>query len=60
MAEFQSPFNDLGKRPITVHGEMQCFDCYAVVPDGLYDKVKRTLTYVCDDGHRTVLENYQL
>lgn len=60
MGEFVSPFNDLGKKPQVVHGQMQCFDCYEIVDTGLYDKTKRTLTFVCDAGHETVMENYQL
>ena len=60
MAEFQSPFFDLGKKPVTVHGEMQCHECYEIVDTGVYDKTKRTLVYVCDEGHRNILENYQL
>lgn len=60
MAEFQSPFNDLGRAPQVVRGQMQCFDCYDVVEEGIYDETRRTLTFVCDKGHKTTLDNYQL
>lgn len=61
MAEFRSPFSLLGQpSPDVVHGQMQCMECYKIVGTGIFDAENKTLVYVCDDGHKTTLENYEL
>jgi hypothetical protein len=61
MAEFKSPFDDLGVvRPKEISGSMECYTCYENATTGIYNPLSKTLVYVCPAGHETVLENYNL
>ena len=61
MADFRSPFLELGQSgTVTVTGSMECYRCYDTVEKGVYNKHDSTLTYVCINGHKNVVDNYNL
>lgn len=59
MAEFKSPFDDLGRNhPAKVTGQMECFTCYEIVAEGTLDD-QSTLVFTCSNGHENVLKDYR-
>ncbi len=59
MSNFKEFANKMREEP-NVEGCFECQWCYVNVEGAYYDPVKKTLTWYCENDHKSIIEEFHL